>query len=68
MKTKFASTYIFFGIMLGAGVGIQITSMPKEPASAVANLIMLAFAVMTLGYGFKLRKLARKGITDTNFQ
>ncbi|KKL07691.1 hypothetical protein LCGC14_2583450, partial [marine sediment metagenome] len=51
MKTKFWPTLVIGGILL--------------TAASTLNLLIIIFAILSVGYGFKLRRLAKKGIKDT---
>ena len=51
MKTKFWPTLVIGGILL--------------TAASTFNLLIIIFAILSVGYGFKLRRLAKKGIKDT---
>lgn len=59
MKTKYATTLILGGLFLAVAVG------GSGFGGGIANLLMAGFAILSVGYGFKLRSLAKKGIEDT---
>jgi hypothetical protein len=62
MKTKYNITLIIGGIIFGGSIGTGIVQGTMDIYTAIPIFI---FAVLSVGYGFKLRILAKKGIKDT---
>ena len=66
MKTKYWPTLVIGGIILAMGMGSQIGNQQYEGRiDVMIALILLIFGVASVIFGFKLRKLAKKGIKDT---
>lgn len=66
MKTKYWWFYVFGGIYLSMAIGAQIgNKLYNGSSEAIVNLILIAFAVLSVGYGFKLRRLYKRGIEST---
>lgn len=64
MKTKYWKIFVYGGILLAMGVGSQIGN-PYLKTDPYANLFMVIFAVISVGFGFKLRRMNKNGIQDT---
>lgn len=61
MKTKYNPSFIVLGVFIALGLGSQISRYGFD----LGSLIVVIIAVLFLGYGIKLRRLAKKGIADT---
>ena len=66
MKTKYWGFYVFGGIYFAMAIGAQIGNREySESAETTINLILIVFAVLSVGFGFKLRRLYKRGIENT---
>jgi hypothetical protein len=63
MRTLHYNKFIWFGAIIGLGLGSQIGRGDSGEPSV--NLTMFFLAVLSMGYGFKLKRLAKRGIKDT---
>lgn len=65
MKTKYANLFILSGLMLAfsaATVLINPVGGVLNGPALVAIIILVIPAVLLVGYGFKLRRLARREV------
>ncbi len=62
MRTLHYNKLIWIGVFIALGLGSQIGRGYSDPS---VNFTMLVLAVLSMGYGFKLKRLAKKGIKDT---
>ena len=66
MGTKYWWFFVFGGIYIALAIRGQIGNKQIQGRSEVfVNLTMLIFAVLSIGFGFKLRRLQKKGIEYT---
>ena len=67
MKTKHGNKLIFIGIFLAMSAGSQIARGEYQGGPGIlAFLIIAILAILSVGYGRKLKRLEKKGIKDTN--
>lgn len=64
MKTKYYPWFIVLGVTTALGLGSEVSNHSIQ-SSGLSNLVIIIIAVSFLGYGFKLKGLAKKGIKDT---
>ena len=63
MKTKYWATFVFFGMIFAASLLSPVSSQDATERSV--KMIFFFLAVIFLGYGYSLKKMAKKGIKDT---
>lgn len=63
MNTKFWPTLVFGGIILGASAGYNVLRASTS-AEMLAGYIIIIFAIVSVGYGFKLKGLSKKGVKE----
>jgi len=60
MRTLHYNKFIWVSIILAVGI-----ASARGKSNSYQNLTVLILAVLSLGYGIKLRRLAKRGIKDT---
>ena len=65
MKTKYWKFFVFAGVLLALSIGSQIGNKHLESDPYVSPFF-IAFAIIHVGFGLKLRKMNKKGNKNTN--